>query len=352
MATLGLKGIWGLEQLDRTGIATWKLGVLLMGGGVLFGATLIPILGEVNPDSFLASFYTPKVVALLFVFLSFATGFNVFVGLVFARNIEADLHFLSSIDSSVNESIKRLQLRNIPLPYMVLFAVIVVQVIFLTAEVVTMNITITERFTALHSSGLVLNLLMYLLLSINGLTAGILLSIFVTQSLSLMRAARQMKVDLLQLNHYSAMANPAVRLILLLLVVFSFFPLMTLFIDDSAFTSAASLAGLALFLMYIPILLLYAYPLVVLRGRIRDEKQNELDVVIRCLQGDSEAVKAINIQGLGVPATTADLLTHQMFVESRWEWPITSHVQKLILFGLLPPVAWVLAATIEYGLYG
>ena len=30
MATVGLKGIWGLEQLDRTGIATWKLGVLLM----------------------------------------------------------------------------------------------------------------------------------------------------------------------------------------------------------------------------------------------------------------------------------------------------------------------------------
>ena len=33
MATIGLKGIWGLEQLDRTGIATWKLGILLMGGG-------------------------------------------------------------------------------------------------------------------------------------------------------------------------------------------------------------------------------------------------------------------------------------------------------------------------------
>ena len=26
MATVGPKGIWGLEQLDKTGIATWKLG--------------------------------------------------------------------------------------------------------------------------------------------------------------------------------------------------------------------------------------------------------------------------------------------------------------------------------------
>ena len=78
MATLGLKGIWGLEQLERTGIATWKLGVLLIGGGVLVGAILIPILGEVKPDSVLASFYTPRLVALLLVVFSFVPGFFYF----------------------------------------------------------------------------------------------------------------------------------------------------------------------------------------------------------------------------------------------------------------------------------
>ena len=65
-----------------------------------------------------------------------------------------------------------------------------------------------------------------------------------------------------------------------------------------------------------------------------------------------QRLKAISIQGRGVPTLTPDLLTHQMFVESRWEWPIASHLQKLILFGLLPPLTWVLAATIEYALYG
>ena len=71
MATVGLKGIWGLEQLDRTGIATWKLGILLMGGGALFGAILIPILGEVNPDSVLAT--PPRVFAFLLVSITFTT---------------------------------------------------------------------------------------------------------------------------------------------------------------------------------------------------------------------------------------------------------------------------------------
>jgi hypothetical protein len=34
-----------------------------------------------------------------------------------------------------------------------------------------------------------------------------------------------------------------------------------------------------------------------------------------------------------------------------WEWPIAAHVQKLILFGLLPPLTWMLAATIENNIY-
>ncbi|MFT7547910.1 MAG: hypothetical protein ACI9VI_001751 [Candidatus Azotimanducaceae bacterium] len=32
MATVGLKGISGLAQLDKTGIAMWKLSLMLVGG--------------------------------------------------------------------------------------------------------------------------------------------------------------------------------------------------------------------------------------------------------------------------------------------------------------------------------
>ena len=30
MATKGLEGIWGLEQIDRTGIDTWKLSTVAL----------------------------------------------------------------------------------------------------------------------------------------------------------------------------------------------------------------------------------------------------------------------------------------------------------------------------------
>jgi hypothetical protein len=69
------------------------------------------------------------------------------------------------------------------------------------------------------------------------------------------------------------------------------------------------------------------------------------------LRGNQEAITTTNIHALDAPTTAADLLTHQMFLESRWEWPIASHVQKLVLFGLLPPTTWMLAAMIENSIY-
>ena len=212
--------------------------------------------------------------------------------------------------------------------------------------------TVAETFSAIHSSGLVLNVIYYPLALVNGLAGGVLFSILITQTLSLKKAARQMKVDLLRLSHYSAIANPIVRGILLLLAGFSLFPPLILFADDPTLSTAMAFVALVSILgLVFPIFLLYAYPILILRNRIRDEKQRELNIVFQSLQGNDEAIKAISIQGRGVPISTSDLLTHQMFLESRWEWPIASHVQKLILFGLLPPLTWVLAATIENALY-
>jgi hypothetical protein len=76
-----------------------------------------------------------------------------------------------------------------------------------------------------------------------------------------------------------------------------------------------------------------------------------MDRITLALRGDDNAMSKLSIQGRGAPTTTVDLLMHQMFIESRWEWPIAAHVQKLVLFGLLPPLAWVLAAMIENAMY-
>jgi hypothetical protein len=99
------------------------------------------------------------------------------------------------------------------------------------------------------------------------------------------------------------------------------------------------------------ILLPYAYPVWILRTRIKDKKRAQMGQVTPALWGNKKAVKKIAIRDLGTSTTTAELLTHQMFLESRWDWPVENHVQKLILFGLLLPFRWVLAAMIENRIY-
>jgi hypothetical protein len=124
-----------------------------------------------------------------------------------------------------------------------------------------------------------------------------------------------------------------------------------LYMDDP--NVSADLLPLLLIIAFIlvAVLLPYVYPVWILRNRIRDKKLAEMGQITRSLRGDKEAVKTINIHALDAPTTAADLLTHRMFLDSLWEWPIASHLQKLILFGLLPPLTWVVAAMIENTMY-
>jgi len=115
--------------------------------------------------------------------------------------------------------------------------------------------------------------------------------------------------------------------------------------DDPANT--ASMIQLSLFMMIFAV----AYPVRILRNRIKDKKIAEMGQITLALRGGKEAAKTINIHALDAPTTAADLLTHRMFFDSLWERPIASHVQKLILFGLLSPLTWIVAAMIENAMY-
>jgi hypothetical protein len=95
--------------------------------------------------------------------------------------------------------------------------------------------------------------------------------------------------------------------------------------------------------------LLYFYPVLVLRNRVRKEKEKELKAVLQSLGSDSASFASVELSP--TPRHKSELLTHLMFVESRWEWPIASHITKLVLWGLLVPLTWVMSATIENVLY-
>ena len=347
MATIGLKGIWGLEQLDRTGIATWKLGVLLMGGGALFGSLLLMMLYPQDQESRLG--FPPNVIATMIVMTCALIGAYLFITLFFSRATEADLRLLVSLDSQVEESIVLLKpSRTSLLIFMVVCLLVAVINILGPIFLLHPEMTVKQILGDFGSSKTNI-VLFYLLLPLFGVIAGPLLCTLFMQCKSLTNAARRINIDLFKLLRYSTIANPLVKIVIFVVSLVAFLQLAVVFVGLPEFTRYVLVVLLILFLISIPIFTLFGYPVIILRNRIKEKKEEEMMKIAQALE-QAEAESDPNNSSIDL--SLANTVTYQMFVESRWEWPIASHVQKLILFGLLPPVAWVLAATIEYALYG
>jgi hypothetical protein len=350
MATVGLSGIWGLEQLDKTGVATWKLGLILMGVAAPVCYVLSMLMIGMEPNPIIGPLSQKVITGWTFAMVFIGPTFVVFF-LALARAIEVDLKILASFDNAIDASIERLRpkraLRFICLIIGLLYGFLLNPALH---SIISQQDTFVEAFTAYAAGGPHL-IQGFILMPINGLIQGMGFIVIVSQVVSLIHAARHIKIDFLQLSDYAAIANPGVRMFLCAIPFLGLMPLLMLYGDDAGNTAFLKQMSLVVVFTMVAMVLPYVYPVWILRNRIRDKKIAEMDKITLALRGDKEAVKTIVIQGLGTPTTTADLLTHQMFLESRWDWPIASHVQKLVLFGLLPPLAWVLAAMIENAIY-
>ena len=346
MNTQGLKGIWGLEQLDNTGASSWKLVSVFTVSGVLIGAALSVLIGPVHADSLMASFYTPVVSTVTLLGVCGVIGFSTALNVVIARAIEADLSVLSLVDD-VRECIPLLR----PAPKVLLSIILpMLLVAVLTGPTLAggrLGLPLGEAFVVYFGAGPLTKLLVLLLLPLMSLAWGIGMAIGVGQIRCLIRLARTIRVEFLQMDRYCALANPAIRVILIAVSIVSLFPIMMLYVDDAVFSTQVAKMVLMMLVSAVPLIVMWSCPVLILRNRIRDRKAQELHNIMLALQGQDVTLTLARPQNPDTPLSTADLLTHQMFIESRWEWPVAAHVQKLILFGLLPPTTWVLSAGIE-----
>jgi hypothetical protein len=96
MATVGLKGIWGLEQLDKTGLATWKLGLILMGAAGVVSYILSKVLIGMEPNPIFGPMSQQAITGLTFGTV-FRDTVMVVMLLALARAIEVDLKALASV---------------------------------------------------------------------------------------------------------------------------------------------------------------------------------------------------------------------------------------------------------------
>jgi hypothetical protein len=350
MATVGLQGIWGLEQLDRKGLSNWRLLIIMVLVADFLGLALAYAAGLPHPESPLASYYTAQVTGLTILFVTGMSGLTLALNIMLARTTEADLRSLPSsegIDSAISGLKPRASL-FVPIVLAIMLMVVLASPVLASQR---MGISLWAAIVVFIEAGPPLQLLFFFLWPLIGVSWGVGFAIGVTQIISLIKAARAVHIDLFHLEQYSTLANPTIRVILCIMVTVGMFPLGMFIFDDPVVSQQIGKLMVMVILPVIPALFGWVYPILILRNRIKLKKAEELDLLRLAINGEEQALTRSCIPKRGTDTTTADLLTHQMFIESRWEWPIAAHVQKLVAFGLLPPLTWVLAALVEHSFF-
>ncbi len=186
MATVGLKCIWGLEQLDRTVVATWKLGVLLIGASTTLALLVRPILRDVNTDSIVFESAPTDVYLVAGIFSVLIVGVCAFLTVALSRTTEDDLRMLIPLDSSVTTDLQRLRPGG-PLLLAVtgLFALLTPVLLFSTS-MSARDMSMGELASAINSAASAATLVWYgIILAILGIASGPLMITLVIQPLVL-----------------------------------------------------------------------------------------------------------------------------------------------------------------------
>jgi len=143
------------------------------------------------------------------------------------------------------------------------------------------------------------------------------------------------------------MANVMVRFVGLYI-----FGVCIILLSNIVFTEGALCTGEMMMIMmpwYLPgliIISLYLFPYNRFRKRMRSRKSQELNCVSAALDGNLRALDHSLLKDELSPSKI-DLLYYQDRIRSIKEWPFTDRIRALVLFGILPPLTWVVAALIE-----
>lgn len=344
MATTGLKGFPGLEQLDAVGFGSLLAGLVMMAASLMAAGLLYLIMLQVGDSTFYVSH---SAVAFLTVF-GIAPGFGWFAIYWLCRAVELDVRQVTDGDSRLEGLEHLLAIDRRHLAVTALLGAIVSSLCVNAVESKVEGQTFFEALSIVHATpeGL---LAFYIVVPLLGIPGGLTLAVYAAQIRCLIVLAQTVDINLFDTSRLTYISQPPLRFLMVWGVsqcALFFMPLLAPGTED-----AFSLISLSIGCLAALIVGLYMFPVYLLRNRVFEEKQRELEVISRALSGDLSLVSTSILARSGATLSPGDWLTHQMFVESRWDWPIGPHVQKVTLFVLLPPVSWILAATIENILY-
>ena len=330
-----------LAWLDTYFQNSWTLGLVTIGSGALLGVGVVTTMMATPGFDDGEEYFQTLSIMTNFLLLQ-GSGWMIFLSIKLGRWIESDLLELGDDLVNVSELNRELTPTKSSLRLVIGTFILFYWLMFLTADWFLQGGDFLGPFQG--AENLARSLLFYgVTLSTLGMAAGTFLLVWFLQCRTLTTLAREIEIDLLQLPRYQCMSALFVRAVVFGLLSLAIIPV---FMDQLGELRTPVTVVSVIFVFALLFLIGgYLYPLVVLHDRIKLTINKELATINQ---------KLMSSPGAGFQMRVADrgsLLTQQMYLESRWAWPIGEYIQKLVFFGLIPPLTWVMAAVVENMLY-
>jgi hypothetical protein len=323
-ATPGLTHTPLLTWLDRTGMPSWSLGIACFIVLTLLAFVMLIVMRVPDPDIYRNSVAFVAIVSFLLTFY-FRMG----------RGWHTDLLRFLEFDGTLGSSLDLLEPGRKTVVAELLLAGI--------STSINMMLNIGAGFSSPVFQGTV-----FAFLFLQYAIAIFCVDIVCRQLAALVQIVKTIRIDLLETEFYSSLANAMLRFVSLYI-----FGLCIITMSFLVFTEGEDDAPRMLLIMmpwYLPgmvLMSLYLVPYNIFRKRISKVKSLELNRVAEALKGNRDLLKDSLISDDTDRLTTIDLLYYRDLIRGVREWPFTNRIRSLVLFGILPPLTWVFAALVE-----
>lgn len=328
-ATPGLTHTRLLTWLDRTGLPPWFLGLGCFITMTLLAFAMLIIVRSPDPNTYKNSV---AFVALISFFLIFYFRMG--------RGWHEDLLRFLEFDASLRSTLRLLE----PGRKIVILEVIIAGISAYVA--LTLNDMAEDRPPLFWAT-------VSLFFFLEWATIIFCVDIVIRQLVALIQIAKIIRIDLLETEFYATLANVMIRFVGLYILGLCVITMNLLVFTEGEIGGTQIL--IQLMPWYLPgflLMSLYMIPYNIFRKRIGVLKALELNRISEALKGNYELMKDSLVADDVSRLTRIDLMYYQGLIRGVREWPFTTRLRSLVLFGILPPLTWVIAAFIEIMIEG
>jgi len=338
--TVGLQGLWGYEQLDRAGFSTPLLIFLVLSASELLHLAIYWLdysSGTHNIET------TQQSSFLILLAFGLITGFALLLVILLLRFVQFNFEDnLGAFDVLISLRTRLKPRISIYVSCSILWMVFV----FLFFNYLFMSASPPVDVYA-SVGGM---LFIFLVLPLSGLANGMVLAAMVHIFNYMTEVARRVPLELVSIDRYNVFSLPAVFVFSITSFFLTTIGVLAIF-QGEAYKDIALTLALVVFTIGALIVGLFIYPVWLMRNRINVAITGERRYLQSLLTDGQEGRKHVSAIAAQRLAAQHDPLIQLMFINSLNEWPIGPHIQKVALFGVVPPVAWIMAAVVENILY-